>query len=287
MTSRFIVCPNDPALFRRLSGRNIAVELEGLDDLNRFLQPVDGCDFTVHYLMVDAGIELGEIEMREEWKNRPLALRVPGIGRMKDLLVRLPALRELNVRVYLPSDRREAISGARILSSLGIETAVEFSGSGTRWDDLIDLATYAFFNKIPHAPIEPFHHLGSTYSPTHRNEFGGVYGEDPDRYLHVDREGHVALSRRALANAEYLETRIEDLGDVESYPLYHETKERWKQYFIEFNPCSTCAGWRVCLGKFDDISSDEPGCRTFFSELIDLVEQYGTLKDVKKPIWQP
>jgi hypothetical protein len=212
------------------------------------------------------------------------------MGRFPEFIRRLPIIRQLNMRVYLSTDFDENYVSIRILSSLGVETAVLFGREKIDWDRLKDLVSYAFFAQGSHAGIAPFHYLATRYDKNGRTDFGSVYFDDPSTYLHLDKEGKVGLSKEDLEAGHFLFENVEMIEQIEKHERYRERLDRWREVFLRGFGCASCPGWRICLGKFPQISLDGQGCREFFTEMLDQVEKYQEInrqRTAQKILWQP
>jgi hypothetical protein len=277
-------------LIHRLRGEPIVPVIQNIEDFPKAVRMVEQAGAHLHCLQICTKAPLAALPFKEEWKNIPIALYTPGMGRFLELIRRLPLLRQLNLRVYLPSDLDENYTGIRILSSLGIESAIVFIPEKISWERLKDLMSYAFFSQGLHAAIAPFHYLAARYDPNRRNDFGAVYFDDPRTYLHLDKKGRVALSKEDLQRGSFLLDDFEMIGRIEKQEKYREGLERWREVFLRGFGCASCPGWRVCLARFSQDGLAGGGCRDFFSEMMNKVEKYREInRRIPEPkiIWQP
>lgn len=286
MTSHILVCPFNENLLQLIKGRSLVLRANQVEEISSVVQYIKSGQIHIHCLWVHTAVPLASIAFQQDWLDIPLALYVPGPGCLRDLIRQLPLLRQLNIRVYLPTDLEENYTGLRILSSLGIESSLVFKKPGLNWELLSDLMTYALLGLIPHAPIEPFNYIASHYDRHRRTDYSAVYFEDPSRYLHLDEEGYIALSPKDLAVGNFI-GHITELGDLDQCAAYNKRLEGWRDFFLETDGCAYCQGWRVCLGKFVDVRQSNPGCQQFFTELMDVVEQHQSLRNGNRVIWQP
>jgi hypothetical protein len=170
-----------------------------------------------------------------------------------------------------------------------ILSTVFFGEKNIDWVALTDLMTYAILGRIPHAPIEPFHYIANHYTQntkTERIEFSAVYLNDPSKYVHLNEEGFVALTKEDLIARRFISDQINEIINLSQHPAYIEYLDKWKHYFIKPTECAFCQGWRVCLGKFSAIGSYS-GCKDFFLELMEVIEQYWSIQKSKMEVWQP
>ena len=213
----------------------------------------------------------------------------PSLGRFRDLARHLDRLRKLNLRVYLPCDHADNLAGLRILSSVGIACCADFRDGGTDWEALADLATYAVLERTPHAAMEPFAFIAANYYSTDRLDWGRVCFDDPRHFLHLSEDGRVALSQADLAEGRFVAHNLSEIETPADFPPIRERLRAWRHFFIDNHPCASCAGWRICLGKFSANLSGNPGCAEFFGEMMDLVRRHTALRAApeERRIWQP
>ena len=111
------------------------------------------------------------------------------------------------------------------------------------WERLTDLMYYALCGKAPHSPIEPFQYVYDMYDRNRLVDYGRVFFDEP-----------VCFS-----------TEIQR-GDTE----FH--RENWQRFFYEPTPCAACEGWRICMGKYENLK-DKSGCRKFTTEWLNVIEE--------------
>lgn len=290
MSSHFLVCPFDEPLIHRLGGKSIVPAIKNIEDIPKVIDTLAQAGANLHCLRIFTKAPLSTLPFREEWKHIPIALYTSGLGRFPEFISRLPILRQLNLRVYLSTESDENYTNLRILSSLGIETATAFNLKKIDWERLIDLMSYAFFAQGPHATIDPFHYVSTHYDKNRRSDFGAVYFDDPRTYLHLDKEGRVALSSEDMEAGHFLFENIELIGEIENHKKYQQGLNQWRDVFLNGFGCASCPGWRICLGKFSRTPLEGQGCRDFFTEMMDKVEKYQEIirqRTEEKIRWQP
>lgn len=293
MSAHVLVCPAHEPLLERLRPLTRPVVLIVEDDglAPAALEAQRRCELQLHCLEIHAG-SLATVALRGEWQQIPIAVHAWTMGPFGEIARRLVLLRKLNLRVFLPAGRAENITALRILASLGVECAALLDGE-VDWELLTDLMTYALLGLVPHASIEPFQELATRYDPQRRTDYAAIYFDDPRRYLHLDREGRVALSRADLRGGRFVLQRPEEIDTIDEQPAYRAQLEAWREVFLQPDGCACCPGWRVCLGKFPaaaasaaSAGSDAP-CRAFFTEVLDVVEQHRAQADKSKQVWRP
>ena len=288
MIRQSLVFPFREYLVPDLRGLSVVPRIETFDDVPAALNSLYAVGANPRCLLVESKMPLVNIRIIDGLGAVPIALYVPELGPLPEFLRLLPLLRQLNLRVYMPAAGEGNMTSLRILSSLGIETAVLFQGGEPDWDDLSDLMTYAFFGQMPHAPIAPFGYLLDNFDQRGRSEFGVVYFDDPRSYLHLDEKGHVALTNMDLKKGQFLAESIDELGDdVESQKPYDARLEDWREHFLRFDQCSTCPGWRACSGWFGRERQPDDSCRKFCSELLNNLETSSLSRREPLTVWRP
>lgn len=290
MNSHFLVCECNETLLARLGGRSLVIRIGDFDEISKANDYSMRFNFHIHCLWVHSRVSLAATRLDEKWKGIPIALFVPALGHFPDLVRQLPVVRQLNIRVYLPGNSPSNFSALRILSSLGIESAVVFPEREQDWERMGDLMTYALLGLAPHAPIAPFNYIASRYEPAQRNNWQSVYFNDPSVYFHIDEHGHVAMSHEELKRGEFILDSVDKLDSADECAAYTERLQSWTEYFLKTEECAYCEGWRVCLGAFSSTSPNRQACGSFFTDFMESVERYRFLAEKKKEAdgkWQP
>lgn len=282
MSDRILVCPLDETLIARLHGHVLAVRVQDPNDVAR-ARAMTESRARLHCVILDSAQPLASLPL-EALTGVPLALFSPTVGDLEELFPRLPALRELRVQVYLPLSGSTTLRDARILASLGVPAALCWDAPNIDWDGLEDLLAYAAFGKLPHADIEPFSYVISSYSTRGLVDFGAVYFDEPARYLHVSREGKLAHTSADLREGRFFADG-EALADLPPVDRQEDARDRTDHFFLDRDGCASCAGFRVCLGKFPGEREKSPGCGQLFSKLVDIAEGHSR-KDTGG-LWQP
>jgi hypothetical protein len=172
----------------------------------------------------------------------------------------------------LPQDVPAAYRDLRILSSLLIPCGIVLREARPDWESLRELLSYAVYSQVPHAPIEPFHFVISNHASCKKIDFNSIYFDDPSRFLHIDKHGHVALSRKELDRGDHVLNDLERLGEIQNCPSYVYRLNAWRELFLKPNGCAYCPGWRFCLGKYEAFADNE--CQEFFNEWLEAAEYY-------------
>jgi len=284
-----IVCPDRENLLQGFTGRGVALRLDNGRRIAAAVDNVRKSGNRLFCVIVESDRPLAEMEFHDHPQDIPLAVMAPAAGRFRDLARHLDRLRKLNLRVYLPCDHADNLASLRILSSVGIPCGADFRKDRTDWEALADLATYAVLERAPHAAMEPFAFIAANYHSADRLDWGRVFFDDPKHFLHLSEDGRVALSQAELAEGRFVAASLDEIEAADDFPPIRERLRAWRHFFIDCHPCASCAGWRICRGKFSADLSENAGCADFFGEMIDLVRRHTALQFApeERRVWQP
>jgi len=227
----------------------------------------------LYCIQLNADQSLSSLHLNEKWNSIPLFLNCTDLGNFKDFLRKKQVLSKLNVKVFFPSNPEENYINLKILSSLGINCGIVFKDL-VNWTMVSDLMTYFVYTRIPHGQIEPFNFVVENYDPMKQLDFNSIYFNDPAKFLHMDKNENIALTYENLLKGEFLAHGAQAMEDIESNPDYVNALIKWQEFFLQESGCAYCPAWRVCLGKFAESMTTNPGCREFFSELMDATDHF-------------
>jgi hypothetical protein len=285
--NHIVVCPADPELLGRLRGCVVVLRLPSLEGLDRAIDAARRAETPLHCVAVESRHPLAMLKVEERWVDTPIALAVPSIGRIREVVAMAPLLRRMNIRIVLAADVPGNLTALRILASLGVACVAGPGKGPIAWDEFSELATYALVGIVPHAPIEPFDTLAAQYDPNRRTDLRRVWFDDVTRFVHMDGSGRFALTASDLAAGRYAGLTPEELDGFDATEAYRDRLEAWRLVFLQKDGCASCPGWRICLGTFESSASNGAGCRKAFSEILDLIEgrQTGNSKG-SRTLWQ-
>ncbi len=286
MTNRILVCPFDESIINTLHHEAVVVTINDPRDVVPAAAEVRKSNM-LHAVSLHISLPLSFIHFEREWAEVPLALYAPSMGDFKTVADMLPILRMLNIRIFLPADKKESYTSARILSSLKVPVGLSFNGSSPDWETMSDLMHFAVYSRVEHAPIEPFDYLINNYRINDRTDFDSVYFNDSSRYLHISKEGRVGLSFNDIAEDQYIADSIADIQDIENMPEYRNNVDKWQEHFHRSDGCAYCGGWRACLGKFFEVTEDRKACGKFFTEVMEAAENNKKIHGQRRELWQP
>lgn len=287
MNLRKLICPHDPSFIRSFSHREIAVRVDSSSFVREAADTVRTSDNRLICVILDSASPLDAAPLENDWKTVPIALMTPAVGKFRDIIKRLPSLRMLDVRVFLPATS-ENVRNARILSSVGVPCTLMIERMEVEWDALCDLMAYSLFGRIPHAPIGPFDYIAHHYRDASLPRWSAAFFEDPQQFFHIDNERNVALSRTEFLAQKF----IGSLDDVENGGSAELEKraDAWKDVFTGTGICATCAGFKVCMGSFIPKNGEAKGCSAFFSEMLESLEELRSMRGnslSERRVWQP
>lgn len=276
------VLPFEQPLIADLRNRDLVVIVENPEEILAAVAAVQASDNRLDCIMLRWHQPLDALAWSESWGGVPLVVEAAALGKLHRLSDHLELIRRLELRVDLPLASAAQAVNLQILASLGIPCRAVF-GTDIDWDAAADLMTYAMIGRCAHAPIEPFAFIAEHFDQDRYRGWGEVSFDEPDRYLHVDRDGRVALFPPTAQSPTLLHEDIRRLGDVTELPAYQAAVERWRLHFLRPDACARCPGWKICRGKLAETVEDKSTCSAFFSEMLDVVEQRQTQQRSREP----
>jgi hypothetical protein len=267
-----LVADYEKNLFGKFHDKSLVVRVQGLNN-------VDDVFFTVkqeNSLLCMAVFEnqpLSAVKLNEIHRSLPIALYVTEFGSFKKVISFIRLLREFNITVFLPGEDPNTYSALRILSSLGVFSGFYFTDPHRPkpWEEINDLMHYAVYTKTNHAPIEPFEYVVSRYNPREAVCFTTPFFDNARRFLHMDSEENIAVTRERLMEKNFIARGMETLDTVTDTETYQIYLRQWQKGFLDNNRCAYCEAWRVCQGAFFSECESQPGCRQFFTDLMEAV----------------
>ncbi len=290
MNNHFIVCKYEGVQAEKVRNRSVVFIVDHLSQLPDIKEECLKNQIHIHCITFKTSKLLSDINFKEEWKEFPILIESPALGRVSNFLKMASVIRKLNIRFYLSTDNSNCYKDIRILSSLGFHCALIINGATADWDELTELMIYSVLTRVKHQAIDPFRYVENYYHPQNRTDYGAVYFNDPTRYLHLTPEGKLSLTPDKSQECKEHSIDFENIDDIEYQSVYTDYLYDWQKFFLEPTTCACCKGWRICLGKFADSIRTNPGCQDFFGEFLDVVElevQNNENKETKDMVWQP
>ncbi|MDR0206326.1 MAG: hypothetical protein LBI45_03595 [Bacteroidales bacterium] len=189
-----------------------------------------------------------EIDFQEEWRDMNLVIYAEGLGKVRDLIALLPVIKRLNLKFFLDGAKKENYDAVQILSSLGVYSGIVINEKAD-WEKLTDLMYYALCGRIPHAPIEPFQYVYDSYEKNVLVDYSTVFFNNSDRFFTVR----------------------DNFNEKDVTESQRKQQVFRQKFFYQATPCSSCAGWRICMGKYA-VLEDKTGCQAFTNELLTVIE---------------
>ncbi len=288
MREHILVCPFDESLLSRLHDESLVVIAPNFEQIPHVYHTAMQRSNRVICVVVYSKGSLAAVPFHESWKGIPIAIYASEMGPFKEFMMRLPLIRDLNIRIFLNSDKKENFTALHIISSLHINCGLEFGESDFDWEALNDLMTYALYGKVHHGAMEPFQFIASRYNPERLTDFGTVYFNNPNIYLHIDKDENIAISRKDLQKGNFIAKGLNELNDIKTNKKFEEALHEWQNFFLQNNTCAFCPSWRVCMGKFTDTIERNPGCQKFFEDMMDATDHFLSSEHKKREreVWQ-
>ena len=290
MREHILVCQFDETLISRLHQKSVVVTTNDFEQLHSICKILKDHQVNLQCLVFHHKGSLASVPFHESWKGIPIAVYVNDMGPFKEIMGKLPLIRDLNIRIYLSSENIANYTNLHILASLGIDCGINFvENEKINWESLNDLMTYAIYGKVNHASIEPFNFIASHYNPGQLTDFSSVYFENPHAYLHIDKDENIAMTSSDLKKGKYICSGIQSFHQIHENEKYKEAVHSWQEFFLKTEGCAYCQAWRVCLGKFAESFEKNQGCRPFFVDMMDAADHFLSLqhRNKRKELWQP
>lgn len=265
-----IVSRYDWPLEEGLKGHCICVLVSRPEDIMRIKKHLHETT-QVNGFIVDAPeASLESMEINPEWGETPVVLKLNRLGKFGNVCDKLNLMKRMNVTLIFCGNVAQNCTDATIVASLGLHTGIEFRPDMELPEELMDLVTYNFYNRVPHGRIEPFATMHEEFSNDTYVSPLMAQLRNPDRYIHVDKEGR--LSFYPLREGEEgFDRGLDKLYEISSHPAIEEAKHSWQQMFIDSHPCTFCPAFRVCMGFFAE-QSESGRCREVMNEVLEGLE---------------
>lgn len=288
MSSHILVVPADEDLIRSLQAQAMVVQLYDEFAVSHFARVI-GEKNKVHCVVLKLEQPLSTWSAPEDLADIPLHIFSPGLGFFREFVLRRPEFDRLTARYFLPADQVATYRDLLIMSSLGLDCGLDFNGKSIPWDKLSDLAISVIYPKLERGTVEPFNYLLTRFEPTKTIDFNAVYFNDPERYLHLDRNFRIALSNEDLEKGNFIAEGPEALAGIRESDVYKAAISARNRVFISMNDCTTCPAWRICLGKFPDEAKGNKQCRDVFGEVMEaaVIQQERMGNQVSRELCQP
>lgn len=279
----------DEDLINRLHNKRVVVITSDFDKVHHICKSVNDRQNSLHCLAIQHKGSLASIPFHESWRNIPMAIFANEMGPFKEMMGKLPLLRELSTRIFLNTANVTNFTNLHILASLGIDCGVSFDENNVDWEAMNDLMTYAVYSKVNHASVEPFQYIAQSYDPSRFTEFSSVYFDNPQTYLYIDKDENIALNSKDLKQGKFIAKGLDALPGIHENEKFTESLHAWQAFFLKEDGCAYCQAWRVCLGKFSETYDKNPGCRQFFADLMEAADHFRASQhqNKRKELWQP
>ncbi len=267
-----LVLPLQESLIQSFCNYQMVVKLSSEKQIRLAIEAVSRQN-KLESLWIQNRTVMSDISFHEDLRQVPVVYHVEQLGDFKKLANSFGFLRESQYQFFFTLNSNNCTS-VQVLSSLGIRASLDFTRRGVLdWDKLTDLAVYAAYNKIKHAPIEPFSSIIKNYEVNGYTFYENVYLCDPQRYLHLNDNGEVAFSEENLAARRFCNVTLDKISELPSSFEAKKARETYRAHLLDFDVCSTCEAFRICKGIFYSPDENHEGCQMFFLELMDMAEK--------------
>lgn len=254
-----------------LKGHALIVYINQFEDIQSIRRHIDDTTIINGYVYVDKYASLETFEIKPELRGVPLILYINRLGQYREVYQKLEELKRMNVVIVFTGSENTACTDAQIVASLGIHTGIALTPESQLSDSVLDLMTYAFYSTVPHAEIEPFatierYYDGESYVSPNMSNF-----VNPNRYIHVDKQHHLAFSKSELEQNHYFSDNLEILRDAKLQDAIDVKEREWQKMFIDNHPCTFCPAFRICSGFFAS-KHKEGRCREVMLEMLNAIE---------------
>jgi hypothetical protein len=288
VSDHIIVSPPDGRLLSALRRRKVVIDTSDIADIPRIREMVREHDVQLHAVRLWVDGPLTSVPLDgEDLADAPLAIYVQRLGPRARAMDIVPILRRMNTRIFLSSSHMDCFTDLHLLSSLGVACGLSLGERPIPWEKVDDLMHYATYSQASHAPIEPFDYIASQYDPKEFADIDSVYFNSPSRFVHIDSNWGVALTREDLEAGVLVGEGVEALDGVTESEPYKKWHNRWMDLMLEDTVCAYCPAFRVCTGRFIPDDHQELGCRAFFSAMMDAAEYHQSARKAKsRDLWQ-
>ncbi len=282
MSRKILVMDYHEDLISRMEKQILALRLNRPEMIHHVSNHVNERN-TLFCILYEHPGPLADMPLAAAWENIPIALFVQGLGDFTAIVGRLPLLRKMNLKVYMPSARDDSYKELKVLASLGVHGCLIIDPGAVDWNRVSDLMHYVVYTRTRHSNIDPFNYIVKNHKKDSRTDYNYVYFNDPEYFLHLGPGEEIALTHDHLRRNEFLVKGLDYLDEIEQNEIYAAYINSWQDYFIKTKTCSFCPGWRVCLGKFSG-NENLDNCRAFFTEMLEAVDYVKSRDKQNEPV---
>ena len=238
-----------------------------IKDINAVYSNIDQYSDFVHSVILRSAAPVIFSGIKKEFGKIPLVVFSRELGSKKLFLKNTESYKIQNVKYYLSSALKENFFSVKMISSLGINTGIYFDEQ-IEWDFMYELIEYSVKNGKTNAELQPLSFIINNYK-NKEIDYNDVYFNDPLKYLYINKEDYIFLNyRNFIENKPFAAISNDSFQSVMDKIALHIENEK-KLLLADLNECSSCAAWKICLGKFSYINDKKNTCSKCFSLLID------------------
>lgn len=266
------VCDYNWPIENELKGSSVIVNINRLGDIRHITDGMGSDSSIKAFIYREPFGSLETVDIDPAWADTPIVMYLNHLGKFRNVADKVEQLKGMNITIIFTGAQAQACVDAQILSSLGIHSGVELTPDSELSESLLDLMTYYFYSRLPHAPIEPFATMAHYYTGNNYVSPSLLQLENPARYVHIDAQHRMAFTRAGLLAGNTLEHTADNITSQQLDTEAQRFSDRWQQWFIESHPCTFCPAFRVCKSFFYKEGADTTRCREVMSELLESIE---------------
>lgn len=283
-----LVVPFDEGLLSKLKDQTLVVRLNQIEGLKE-KRDIACKQNRLYCFKVNYNGPLTALRFEQDAREYPVSLYVKSLGVRRDFLAMVKMLRGLNQKIFLTTDRKDNFLDAQLASSLGISVGMFRGEKKVDWEKMNDLMTSFVYGKAKHAPVEPFNFVLTHYNPREITSYSTVYFDNPQKYLHMDKDGNIAFTHAEMVKGEFFAT-IDELDKIFENKKFEDRMNAWQESFISGDETANWAGWRLAEGNVTEEDKKDESCKQFFEDLLEAAEFFVKQQESKPrkvEAWQP
>lgn len=276
-----LVIPFDSGILKKLNGQPFIVRTDTIN-ISEIKELIKKINKKAKSILIDYRDQsLNFVHIDENWKDIETTLLISEIGSVKKLIANADLLKMLDLKIFLPASKEKSFTDTRILASLGIHSGIFIDDiEKVLWEEFLDLSKYYFKSRVKLAPIEPFSFIKFHYKPNEELDYNNIYANNPEHFLHLNLNEEIALNYEDFNNHKFIARGIDEISKIEANPDFLEINQKKEKIFSQLSDCSVCPGWKICLGKFNNIENKKETCSRSFTQMINFLEH----REVKKAV---
>lgn len=267
---KIVIAPNDESIFDNLAELNTIIHTNSIDDVQDIFNKLQKKTQLV-CIKVNSSKSLSEINLNDGLRSIPIALFVPEVGDLTEILLKAQDLNSYNLQVYLPAEESKNIRDLRILSSVGISCGFYFKDSEAdiNWEQLDDLFYYYAYTKTKKGSIEPFRYMATNDTRDNNFNFKTALFDNSSTFIYLDKDGNYATSSEELNSGNYTGSGFDALMNHVNESEQPSNSQK-ANMFVGNEVCSYCSAFPICRSNYFDQCQKNEG----YKMLLDSITEY-------------